>query len=270
MSLPFREFGTGHPVLALHCSLAHGGAWAGLAGHLPGWKLVAPDLPGHGKAPDWDGESDLHAKATQGAREILRNLPGPVPVIGHSFGGAVALRLALEAPELVERLILFEPVLFAAARLSDGPAFQEYLRTHERFYDLFRAGDLPAASEEFQSIWGTGESFADLPERQRRNIMDRIHLVVAQNGALTDDNAGLFDLGRMEAMKAPVLLVEGALSPPIIPVIHAGLAHRLPKASRVRVEGAGHMLPITHASACAALIRDFVPSGESPAGVHSK
>lgn len=259
MSLPLRKFGTGRPVLALHCSLAHGGAWAGLAGHLSGWQLVAPDLPGHGQAPDWDEKSDLHADATEGALGILRGLPTPVPVIGHSFGATVALRLALEHPELVERLILFEPVLFAAARLAGGPAFGAYELAHRDFKTLYHAGDRAAAAAEFQSIWGTGESLADLTERQRDNIIRRINLVEAQNSVLIDDNAHMLDPGRLEGATLPVLLVEGALSPPIIPAIHTELARRLPQVHRARVEGAGHMLPITHAADCAELVAGFAP-----------
>ena len=56
--------GGARPVLALHCSLAHAGAWAGLAAGLHGVTITATDQIGHGRAADWDGVSDLHAEAT--------------------------------------------------------------------------------------------------------------------------------------------------------------------------------------------------------------
>ena len=52
----------------------------------------------------------------------------------------------------------------------------------------------------------------------------------------------------------PVLLIEGADSPPVIDAIHTELARRLPQASRLSVPGAGHMVPITHPQIVAAAI----------------
>lgn len=258
MNLPLREFGVGRPVLALHCSLAHGGAFAGLSAALEGWQVIAPDLPGHGRSPQWAGKGDLHDEATRGALDLLRGFGRPVPVIGHSFGATVALRLALEMPDLVERLVLFEPVLFSAARAAGGPAFRDHLQGHSAFAEALRAGDRRAAAAAFQAIWGTGQAFDQLPENQQNYITDRIHLIEAQNSVLIDDNASLLDHGRLESLGLPVLLVEGASSPPIIGAIHDELARRLPQVSRARVDGAGHMLPITHAADCAALIRNFL------------
>jgi lipase len=64
---PFRVWGEGNarPVLALHCSLAHAGAWSGVAQRLPGVALTAFDQPGHGRAEPWDGQSDLHGLTTR-------------------------------------------------------------------------------------------------------------------------------------------------------------------------------------------------------------
>lgn len=263
MSPPVRLFGEGSPALALHCSLAHGGAFAGLSAALPGWQLTAPDLPGHGRSPLWPSKGDLHDEATRQAMELLRGFGRPVPIIGHSFGATVALRVALEAPDLVERLVLVEPVLFSAARAAGGPAFRNHLNDHLPFAEALRAGDMYRAAAEFQAIWGTGQAFDRLSESQQAYIADRIHLIEAQNSVLIDDNASLLDHGRLESLGLPVLLVEGALSPPIIGAIHDELARRLPQVSRAQVARAGHMLPITHAAECAALVGEFLasPSG---------
>jgi pimeloyl-ACP methyl ester carboxylesterase len=124
---PHRAWGPSDapPVLALHCSLSHAGEWSALAARLTGLRLVAADQPGHGRQPDWDGHSDLHAQAVREAAAMAAVLGAPVDVIGHSFGATVALRLALEQPELVRRLVLVEPVLFAAA--AGSAAFQAFL-----------------------------------------------------------------------------------------------------------------------------------------------
>jgi len=124
--LHLRMFGTGpRPVLALHCSLAHGGAWTAVAARLPGCRLLAPDLPGHGLSPDWAGPGDYHDATTRAVGSLLGALAqdGPVDLLGHSFGATVALRLALQRPELVRSLMLVEPVLFAAARAAGAPEY---------------------------------------------------------------------------------------------------------------------------------------------------
>lgn len=246
-----RHFGTGaRPVLALHCSLAHGGAWAALAAALPGAKLIAPDLPGHGTAPDWDGRSDLHSLATRQTLALLRET-GPLDVIGHSFGATVALRAALEDPDLIRSLTLIEPVLFCAARAAGWPGWAGYMADHAPFAAHLAAGRPEDAARQFQAIWGSGQPWEKIPARQRAYIVDRIHLIPAQNPTLIDDAAGLLTPWRLESLGIPTLLVEGAESPPIIAAINDELARRLPQATREVIPSAGHMAPITHANACA-------------------
>lgn len=254
-ALHLRRLGKGRPALALHCSLAQGGVWAALASGLPGWQLLAPDMPGHGRSPDWDGKADYHAVTTAAVAGLLADIAGPAPLIGHSFGATVALRLALEHPGAVSRLVLFEPVLFCAA---DALAFERHMAAHEAFGAALQAGDARRAAAEFQAIWGTGQAYAELPMPQQVYIADRIGLIGAQNPALIDDIAGLLAPGRLEGLDIPVLLLRGDASPPVIAAIHAELARRLPRAAQSVVRGAGHMLPITHAAECAARVRDFL------------
>lgn len=252
MTLHVRRFGSGREILALHCSLAHGGAWSAVAAHLPAMTVVAPDLPGHGRSPDWDGRADLHTLTT---RECLALLPGgPVDLIGHSFGATVALRMALERPEAIRTLTLIEPVLFAAARGAGDPAWAQNRKALQPFADCMAAGDRPGAAAAFQSVWGTGDLFADLPASQRDYLAARIHLIPATNPTLDEDAAGLLAWGRLEGLGLPVLLVEGAASPPVIAAIQTELARRLPQVTRAVVPGAGHMAPITHPAEVAALV----------------
>lgn len=262
---PFRVWHADAPrkALALHCSLAHAGAWAGLAAELPGLALTAMDQPGHGRAGAWDGVSDLHGDSTRGAIALAEEIGqgAPLDLFGHSFGATVCLRVALERPDLVRSLVLVEPVIFAAARAAGDPAYAPFRAAHLAFADLVRAGQPEAGAALFHSHWGTGESFADLPERTRQYMVERIHLIVAQNPALLDDAAGLLRYMGLESIGVPVLLVEGADSPPIIAAVHAELARRLPQVERLSVPGAGHMVSITHAGAVAPAVRAHLARG---------
>lgn len=112
MSLHVQTHGPadGAPVLALHGVTGHAGRWPGLAAELPGRRLVGVDLRGHGRspwAPPWGLEQ--HVADVLGALDALGL--DRVPVLGHSFGGAVAVHLARTAPERVARLVLLDPAL---------------------------------------------------------------------------------------------------------------------------------------------------------------
>ena len=242
-------------VLALHCSLAHAGAWAGLAAALTGVTITATDQIGHGRAADWDGVSDMHAMATNDAIAMADAMGGPVDFIGHSFGGTVALRVALERPDLVRSLTLIEPVIFAAARAAEHPAYRPFRAAHLAFADLVRTGQRTKAAALFHKDWGNGVNFEDLPAKTGAYMEERIHFIVMQNPVLLDDTAGLLRYMGLESLGIPVLLLDGIESPPIIAAVHDELARRLPQVQRVTLQGAGHMLPITHAAAVAPLVQ---------------
>ena len=251
---PFRVFGSGaRQVLALHCSLAHSGAWSGLAALLPEVSVTATDQPSHGKAADWDGVSDLHRITTDQSIAMAEAIGRPVDVFGHSFGATVALRMALERPDLVRSLMLVEPVIFAAAHGTE--AYSSFRIRHMAFAMQVLAGRRADAAALFHSIWGTGERLSDLPEKTQAYLLARIHLIEAQNPVLLEDAAGLLRPGGLEGIAVPVLLVEGAKSPPIIEALHEKLAGRLPNVTRLMVAEAGHMAPITHPAAMVAAVR---------------
>lgn len=243
----------GAPALLLHCSLAHSGAWQGMArlleGHL---RMAAPDLPGHGRAPDPEPGRDFHDQATSLALACLPD--GPCHLIGHSFGATVALRLAEEMPDRVATLTLIEPVLFAAARGRPGQVAEE--AAMGPVHDLLRAGDDAGAARLFLSLWGGEVPFDRMPPAQREYLAGRIHLIPAAHGALYEDAAGL--LPRLGRVRAPTLLVRGADSQPVIAEVLDALATALPVAARLTVPGAGHMVPITHPEPVARAVRTLV------------
>lgn len=221
-----------------------------MLGHLPGWQAMGVDLPGHGTAPDWDGVADYGDAAHALADAALRD--GADVLLGHSFGAVVALRLALARPGVVGRLVLIEPVLFAAARgtaahAANTVAFAPYVAA-------MQAGDRLAATRAFTGIWGDGRAADGLPPHVLEALMSRIHLIAAGAPTLHEDRAGILSPGRLEGLGCPVTLIEGGDSPAVIGAIHDHLAARLPHVARVVIPGAGHMVPLTHPAQVAAAV----------------
>lgn len=235
----------------MHCSLSSSRQWRGMLAHLPGWQAVGVDLPGHGEAPDWDGATDYGDAAQARARAALGD--GADVVVGHSFGAVVALRLALEHPARIGRLVLIEPVLFAAARGTH--AWDRNEADFAPFVTAMRAGDRDAAARAFLAVWGDGTPWAALPAPIRAAFAARIHLIAAASPTLDADGAGVLAPGRLEGLDLPVALLEGGASPPVIGAILETLAARLPRVARHVVPGASHMLPSTHAAQVAAIVQ---------------
>ena len=244
-------------ALALHCTMAFGKAWGGVSSLLDGQlTLVAPDMPSHGKSPDWDESSDFPDTVYEASMTALD--AGPMDVIGHSFGAVTALRMAVEHPARIRSLTLFEPVFFAVA-VADAP--ETVLDDDENLAKMGKAiasGDYTGAARSFNQMWATGSTWDDLPERSRKTMAQTVHVVPGQRAFLYEDTRGLMEPGRMEAVTAPTLVMRGALSLPAINAVNAGLARRLGNATEVVIDGAGHMAPISHpepvARAIAALL----------------
>lgn len=241
-------------ALLLHCSLASSDAWRGMAGHLgDGLTMTGLDFRGHGKSEDWDGAGDYHTICTADAGGFLKR---PMHLIGHSFGATVALRLALEHPDMVRSLTLIEPVFFAVAK--DTTTYADHTVEFQPFVDAMESGADEAAAQVFTDVWGTGADWATMPSAMRAYVTERIELIPVTVPTLYGDSAGMAAAGRLEGVKCPVLLVEGAASPSIVAAINDALAARFPKVQRVRIKEASHMVPITHSAQVATAISEFL------------
>jgi pimeloyl-ACP methyl ester carboxylesterase len=109
-------------VIALHCSGAGAGQWCRLAEMLGGgYELLAPEHYGSEDTGPWSGEHafTLGDEADR-AVALLDGLEGNVHLVGHSYGGGVALAVALARPERIASMALYEPSAFHLPRQMGG------------------------------------------------------------------------------------------------------------------------------------------------------
>lgn len=149
------DIGKGEPLVLLHGLAQSGSKWAPLAERLDKskWRVILPDLLGFGRSPkpQWNKYTvQEHARAivTELTRRNLKKQP--VTIVGHSMGCLVAVHVAVARPDLVKRLVLFEPPLFA-----DDPIYRKHNRRRSRYFRFYKyfADHPQLAFFERQIVW---------------------------------------------------------------------------------------------------------------------
>jgi len=256
----WRDAGTGPPVILLHCSSSHSGQWKALIEALQsGFRCLAPDLHGYGRSEGL--AADGRAYGPQDAAIVaflLGSVGAPAHLVGHSLGGTVALRAALECPDQVRSLTLIEPVLFGFLEETDDPDRLEYLQIAHDILVLMHFGRPVEAARRFTDFWMGPGAFDATDSDTRAYIVDTMPRVADDwlgISRLGPDPVGIGDLDRL-AM--PCHLVSGENSRPSVNRIMALLGGALPGATRSRVPGAGHMAPVTHPDTTNAIVAAFL------------
>jgi pimeloyl-ACP methyl ester carboxylesterase len=248
------------PVIALHCSGADGGQWRRLGEALgPRYELFAPSFYGCGLAGHWPGERafSLAAEADP-IVAIIDRLDGPVHLVGHSYGGGVALEVAHARPDAVASLSLYEPSSFHLLRQLGGRAAAE-LGEIETVAGTIRSGLVTgayhAAAAAFAGYWnGAGAWEALTPERRER-LAAWLPKATLEFLALIEHK---MPMDAYRRIRCPARIVRGEHARGPSRLIAEELARLLPLGSLEVQAGAGHMGPLTHPGEVNRLIAGFI------------
>lgn len=241
-------------ALVLHCMLGQARGLDMMMARLGNqMSMIGMDLPGHGQSEEWDKSRDYAEMARDMGVGLLER---PAHLIGHSFGGYLALRIAVDHPEMVRSLTLIEPVFFAAAKHASEAALKSYERGARAYMGAIAVGDLVTAARGFTGEWGDGSAWESLKPDAMEYITSRMPLVAASGPALARDKGAVWD--GLGALDVPCLLIEGQTSPPVIRAIGDALEGQIDGLRRETVPEAGHMVPLTHAPEVAELIGAFI------------
>ena len=234
----YSDRGNGPAAVLLHSSAGTRAQWRSLTELLEGKRRVlAPDLRGYGESAGRPGTPDLADEAAiVGA--LAARAGGRIDLVGHSYGGAVALRFALEQPEMVRSLTLIEPVAFHLLQQRDWLLAEVQAIAAAVTRDRNGAG-----MSRFVDYWNGSGTWASLPE-DKRSGLTRYAATVAENFAAAVAEA--IPLETYRQIQAPALLLRGARSPAPARRIVALLGSTLLNSRIVTVADAGHMLPLTH------------------------
>ena len=217
-------------VLLLHAGIADRRMWAPqldaleAAGHHP----VAPDLPGFGDAALEPGIVDYVGSAAA-------HLDGPGAVVGCSFGGRVALELALARPDLVERLVLVAPGLGSWDWSEEAQAgFAEEEEALER-------GDLAAAAAQQAGMWLAPDAADDVRSLTVAMTVRSYEQQLPLDGKVRSSWPQPSAEQRLGEIGVPTLVLVGTEDLADLRAICARVAAEIPGAQLEVVEGAGHL-----------------------------
>lgn len=252
--------GQGPLVVLLHCSLGSRQQWRSLARLLePNFTVLSLDLYGYGQTP-FPVETTGFGLSQEAAlvRRLLSQVHPdgePVHLVGHSYGGATALRLAWEDPSRIASLTLFEPVAFHLLAPGDA-ALQPMLAVLAEMQRQRRQGRPDRAVGCFIDYWNGPGAFASSSERSRQNFCAGLEKLLLDFEGLLHDPLRPIDLANLPM---PVCLLAGRSSQPPALRVAEVLAATLPQPQLHWVEG-GHMAPVSHAAEVNPLIANGLRS----------
>lgn len=272
--------GQGQPLLFLHSSLSSHRQWLPLVNALKEqFQCILVDLQGYGSAGSrWQPSVEFlqhpqQYRMVDEAKPLVAelaalNLATPITLIGHSFGGALALHLALSQQIAVKQLMLFEPVVFHLLKPENySQNLNQYNSSEAKgllteIHEL--AAKLPtlsarAGAECFIDYWQAPGFFAGLPSKIQSMLAQQVKKVTFDFAALIGEPCTLVDYQRLQQ---PILLMTGQQSRRSATFLAEQLASQQPNC-RFRQVNTGHMGPVTHAELVNPIIVDYLHSTQS-------
>lgn len=243
MSAFYREAGSGPGVVCLHSNASSSGQWRALMEMLaPKFHVLAADSYGAGKSPPRPPNTRLRDEVAL-LEPVFARAGDPFVLVGHSYGGAIALVAAALHPGRVRALALYEPTLFALVERETPREVDGIRNAVVAAMNALRAGDKSAAARTFIDFWMEPGAFDRMPERNREAIAAAGVDVDEWRKALFGEPTPREAFAQLDV---PVLLVVGKRSPLSSRSVSALLARTLPQVEVVELADCGHMAPVTH------------------------
>jgi pimeloyl-ACP methyl ester carboxylesterase len=242
-------------VVALHCSGSTGHQWSHLKTLLSGQvQLQSPDLLGTASRGHWPGGKTFSLRDE--AVAVVNNIQAmgsPVHIVGHSYGGALALHIAANHPHLVRSLCLYEPTCFWTLRGSDASDTMLLAEIENLSANIMFAtadGRTHHAAKLFTEFWGGTGSWQALTRTRRNQLAAWVPKAWLDFRALIDESststAALNDI--------PMTLIVGEDTHQQTKRIVSKIVADIPKAKVVRMKDADHLGPFCFRDAFAGIV----------------
>ena len=252
----FEEQGAGSPIVFIHGSYATTSTWKKMIKLLAeNHRCISIKLPGHCGMPDPD---DFSTPSIQTELAILEQVvqsltDEAIHLVGHSFGGVVALAQALQGNLKLSQVTLFEPV---ATWVLDRTQDTEMSDSVEDFLFKYRrdvANKKHYACGQVIDFWGEAGAFELFPDF----IKESMEPLTSNNIRHWELCSSMdYDLSHLEKCTVPTRLVYGDHSNPVARSICEHLKEHIPNSKTYEIKGASHFLVTSHAEECTHVLSD--------------
>ena len=249
--------GSGNPLVLLHSGGSSSKQWERLTKRLCVHRhILAPDFYGHGSTEEWthcetlnhDDQADLVAATLEFAN--LKNVP--IDVVGHSYGRAGAVRMAIRNLACVRSLILIEPMLTVLLReTGDHDLYAEYEFLANGFLERVKEGNINSAWQFFLDYRNGNGSWTGYSTKARERFFRQTD---ATFKAFLSNLSNPTTLADIEVIQIPVTVICGENTTAPDRRVTEILRDTLPNARYKLIKEAEHMSPLTHPAEVANLI----------------
>ena len=258
----YRDVGAGAPVILAHCSGGTHAVWAPLVNTLRDrYRVLAPDLLGYGRSEPWPVNATLHPWSDLGAiLTLARRADQPVHLVGHSYGGTVALEAARILGPRVKSLTLVEPIAFHLLRLTGRMReWKEITDVGDRLTSALRLRHDRGAASVYVKYWVGRMRWWSMSATARRGVVQTVGKVGAEFELVSHLDASI---GDYRAIRAQTRLIAGERTPKPARAIAEELVQILPDAHLRVLPSAGHMSPLTHPNEVSSMIAEHIDAVE--------
>lgn len=246
--ISYLDRGEGKPVVLVHCSSACYREWLPLIKSLPKqFRILAPDLWGYGKSETFNfGDTFNEHIDVKTVAKMLELCDEPAHLIGHSYGGALAIEAARLNPHKVETLTLIEPSCFQLLQKTPGcqNEWQLILDVAKKMVHAVGEEKYREAMDVYMSFFMGDAEWALTPEETRMRLSASIAKVAGEFSSIEFRD---MDLDDYRDIGAPVTFIQGSKTRSTAKKVIELLNGVIRDNRVIEIPDAGHMSPMTHA-----------------------
>jgi pimeloyl-ACP methyl ester carboxylesterase len=245
--------GLGHVTLMLHSTGTGSWQWKQYQKCMPSRHMLALDFLGYSPSDSWAIQDSINIDF-EAAEHLLLQQHTSIDIIGHSYGGFLAMKLAMKHPKKIRALLLHEPVAWGA--LFDGKR-DDLTSDFEKICDVFFRHqediDIDAWLEYFIGYWNEPNTWTQLPEKTKSIWRHRFHKIYSEVSYLCLDRT---PLEYWSTLKASTTITLSTGAPAHEQEVCHLLASIIPNSNLIQHKG-GHLSPLTHFSELSPIILDW-------------
>ena len=251
--------GAGPLIVLLPPGASPAAAWRGVIDDLSSaFECLAVNPSGYAETDAFKADRPMSLDdEVEAVLALIASRKETIHLVGHSYGGAIAMRLVQRHEFRFSTLTLIEPAVYPLlSQAGENDLANEVRSVNEVFMARVRAGANESAFHDYFDYYNAGSlKWIDLSHSAKDRFLSISEHVAAALGAVHACDTGLQDL---EKLHIPALLVAGAETDAVHARLTEIVAQHIPNSRSETIASAGHMCSLTHPNEVAALIRSNI------------